>query len=345
VALALVHPAETEVPTGTRRWIDDRPLSSSHHLRRGDATTVGRLARLLSGQATSLVLGGGGARGFAHLGVCSVLEEEGVDIDLVAGTSIGAVMGASLAIGWPSARARATLVDAFRDLFDYTVPSVSLLRGERITRKMRAFVGDLDIADLWVPFFCMSTNLTTADAHVHDRGDLVTALRASIAIPGVLPPVPIGGELHVDGGVLDNVPVEEMRRRNPTGRILAIDVAPAEGPTAPHDYGLFAGGWASWRARRRGRPAPPSLLTTMVRSSLIAAVRDRGRIVRDGIADLYVDLTVEGGGMLDFSAAEAIIDAGAASVAPVLHAWLHDGADPGGPGRYVKTDPAPAPGV
>lgn len=343
VALALVHPAETELPAGTRRWIDDRPLSSHHHLRRGDASTVGRLARLLSGQATSLVLGGGGARGFAHLGVVAVLEAEGLDVDLVAGTSIGAVMGASVAIGWPSARARATLVDAFRDLFDYTVPSVSLLRGERITKKMRAFVGDLDIADLWVPYFCMSANLTTAGPHVHDRGDLVTALRASIAIPGVLPPVPLDGQLLVDGGVLDNVPVEEMRRRNPSGRILAIDVAPAEGPAATHDYGLSAGGWASWRARRGGRPAPPSLLTTMVRASLIAAVRDRDRVVREGIADLYVDLTVEGGGMLDFSAADAIVEAGAASAAPLLHTWLKGDAE--SLGRYAKTTPAESLGV
>ncbi len=339
VSLALVHPTETELPSGTRLWTDGRPLSSHHHIRRDDESTVRRLARLLSGQATSLVLGGGGARGFAHLGVCSVLEAEGLEIDLVGGTSIGAVMGAAVALGWPSARARSTLVDAFRDLFDYTVPTVSLLRGERITRKLRSFLGELDIADLWVPYFCLSTNLTTAGPHVHERGDLVAAIRASIAIPGVLPPVPLDGELLVDGGVLDNVPVEEMRRRNPTGRILAIDVAPAEGPAAPHDYGLSAGGLASWRARRRGRPAPPSLLTTMVRASLIAAVRDRDRVVREGIADLYVDLTVEGGGMLDFSAAEQIADAGAAGAAPVLRAWLNGGAD--ALGRYVKTEPAP----
>ena len=115
---------------------------------------------------------------------------------------------------------------------DYTVPATSVLRGEKITDRLRRAFGDIDIADLWIPYYCVSANLTRARTEYHDRGDLVTAIRASIAIPGVLPPVPLDGDLLVDGGVVDNVPVAEMRRRNPTGRIIAVDVAPTDGPTA-----------------------------------------------------------------------------------------------------------------
>ena len=176
-------------------------------------------------------------------------------------------------------------------------------------------IGDVDIADLWVPYFCVSTNLTHARAEYHDRGPLVPAVRASIAIPGVLPPVPHHGDLLVDGGVLDNVPVEEMRRRNPTGTVITVDVAPVEGPMAEHDYGLSVSGFRSLFRRHKDGARPPSLVTTMVRSTIVASVRDRQRFVDEGIADLYLDLQVDGGGMLDFSTAEQIADGGAESCA------------------------------
>ena len=182
-------------------------------------------------------------------------------------------------------------------------------------------LGDVDIADLWVPFFCVSTNLTNATLMVHDRGPLVDALRASIAIPGVLPPVPHGGDLLVDGGLLDNVPVDEMRRRNPSGRVLAIDVAPVQGPVAARDYGLSVSGTRSFFDRRRGQ-GPPHLVSTMVRATLLASVRDRERVVERDVADLYLDVGVEGGGLLDFSTGAAIVDAAATSTRPVLERWI-----------------------
>jgi NTE family protein/lysophospholipid hydrolase len=335
VSLALVHPEDTTLPAGTARWLDARPeLSSHHHLRRGDPVTMQRLARLLSGRATSVVLGGGGARGFAHLGVLVVLEEVGVPVDMIGGTSIGSIMAAGPAMGWTAEETRQMAVEQFRHIFDYTLPSVSVLKGHRIAAKLEDAFGDVDIADLWIPYFCVSTNLTTAGARYHDRGRLIDAIRASIAIPGVLPPVPIGGELFVDGGILDNVPVDEMRRRNPTGQVLAIDVAPAEGPVAPSDYGLSMSGFRAALDRRRGT-APPGLLATMVRSSLVASVRDRDRAVRDGVADLYLDVTVDGGGLLDFSCADRIAASAETSTRPILRRWYR-GTDPDDHG-YIRT--------
>lgn len=334
VSLALVHPADTTLPSGTRRWLEPRSLWSHHHLRRGDDADMGRLARLLTGEATSLVLGGGGARGFAHLGVLVVLEELGVPIDSIGGASIGSIMAIGPALGWTAEEARQISVEQFDDLFDYTLPTVSLLKGDRITTKLRRTIGDVDIADLWIPYFCVSTNLTRAGARYHDRGPLVEAIRASIAIPGVLPPVPDGDELLVDGGVLDNVPVDEMRRRNPTGQVVAVDVAPADGPAADHDYGLSVSGFAALLGRRRGG-GPPGLLTTMVRSMLIASVRDRDRVVRDEVADLYLDVEVEGGGLLEFGAAAHIASSAELTSRPVLRRWAtRSGTDHEG---YVRT--------
>ncbi len=334
--LVLLHPDETELPRGTTRWLDPRPLSSHHHVRLGDGVSLDRMARLLAGSGTSVVLGGGGARGFAHLGVLVVLEELAVPIDMIGGTSIGAIMSAGPAMGWNAEKTRQMATEQFRRIFDYTLPSVSILKGERIAGKLRAIFGDTDIADLWIPYFCVSANLTTAGARYHDRGPLVDAIRASIAIPGVLPPVPVDGELLVDGGILDNVPVDEMRRRNPTGRVLAVDVAPADGPTATSDYGLSLSGFRAMVQRRRGT-APPGLLSTLVRASLIASARDRDRVVRDRVADLYLDVTVDAGGLLDFSEAEHIASSAEQTTRPILRRWHHETENDQ---RYARTTAA-----
>ncbi|HET7736576.1 MAG TPA: cyclic nucleotide-binding and patatin-like phospholipase domain-containing protein, partial [Nocardioidaceae bacterium] len=158
VSLALIHPAGTTMPSGTAAWLEARPgLVSHHHVRDGDARTVARLARLLDGSATSLVLGGGGARGFAHLGVVQVLEELEHPVDMVGGTSIGAVMATGVGMGLPAHEGREIAARAFRRLLDFTVPVSSVISGRRITRSLRAMYGDIDISDLWVPYFCVST--------------------------------------------------------------------------------------------------------------------------------------------------------------------------------------------
>jgi len=337
VSLALLHEPDTVLPSGTRRWLDQRDVASHHHVKRADPATLGRLSRILAGEGTSLVLGGGGARGFAHLGALVVLEEEGLPIDMIGGTSIGSIMAVGPAMGLAAEEFRQICIEQFQSIFDYTLPSVSLMKGERISHKIRNLLGDADITDLWVPYYCVATSLTAACARYQDRGPVVDAIRASIAIPGVLPPVASDGELLVDGGILDNVPVDEMRRRNPTGRIIAIDVAPAEGPTPQHDYGLSISGFRAALDRRRGKPAP-GLLSTVMRSSLIASARDRDRVVRERIADLYLDVTVDGGGLLDFSEAAHIAASAESTTRPILRRWVNGAG--GEDTRYVQTPPA-----
>jgi len=327
VSLVLLHPEGTELPRGTPRWLRDRDVATHHHVRRGDEAHMARLARLLAGRATSVVLGGGGARGFAHLGVFDVLDELGVPIDMIAGTSIGSIMAIGRGFGWSNEHTVSTAIDAFTGFMDYTLPTTSLLKGGKITALLREIIGDVDITDLWIPYYCVSTNITRASIRYHDAGDLVTAIRASISIPGVLPPVPIDGELFVDGGVLDNVPVEEMRRRNPSGSIVAIDVSPVDGPVANEDYGLSVSGIASTRARRHGG-GPPSLVSTMVRCSLVGSVGARERVVREGLADLYLDVDVEGGEMLDFSGGAQVAADAADSTRATLAAWAKTQARP-----------------
>jgi NTE family protein len=212
-------------PGSTRVWRNAFPAATQHHHVR-HAADLARLARRLTGRATGLVLSGGGARGFAHIGVVRALRDAGIEIDYVGGCSIGGIVGAGVAADWSYPQ----MVEVYRRCFvdtnplsDWTLPLVSLRAGRKVSRLLREAFGARDIEDLPIPFFCVSSNLTDGVLEVHERGPLWTWLRASCAIPGVLPPVFAGGRVLVDGGVIDNLPVGEMRRRL-AGEIVAVDV-------------------------------------------------------------------------------------------------------------------------
>jgi NTE family protein len=214
------------IPGSTRPWRAAFPQASTHHHVRHDAD-LARLARRLTGRATGLVLSGGGARGFAHIGVVRALRDAGVEIDYVAGCSIGGIIGAGVAADWSYPQ----MVENFRRCFvdtnplsDWTLPLVSLRSGRKVARLLREAFGETrDIEDLALPFFCVSSNLTEGALEVHEHGPLWRWLRASCAIPGVLPPVFANGRVLVDGGVIDNLPVAELRKRL-NGEIIAVDV-------------------------------------------------------------------------------------------------------------------------
>jgi NTE family protein len=268
-------------PGRARAWCQAFPKALAHHHLR-DTTDLARLARRLSGRAIGLVLSGGGARGFAHIGVVRALRESGMAIDYVGGTSIGAVIGAGVAADWDHER----LVETYRQCFydtnpvsDWTFPFVSLRGGRKVSKLLRQAFGDRDIEDLPIPFFAVSTNLTAGALNVHEAGTLWPALRASCAIPGVLPPVFKDGQVLVDGGVIDNLPVDEMRRRM-TGQIVACDVGgnyrletDIEETELPPVWRMVVEWYG--RARRRRRPSVMKILLRagMVNSAATAARR------------------------------------------------------------------------
>ena len=323
--LVILEEQGRERAANTHRRLEDRLVDDHYHLRRGSDEDLRRLARILGGVATGLVLSGGGARGFAHLGVIRALREHGVPIDMIGGSSIGSVMGVGPALDLDIADMTELVTRQFRNLLDYTVPIVSMVKGERIVRTMRETLGDLHIEDLWRPYFCMSTNLTRSTAVQHRRGPLVPALRASVAIPGVLPPVPHEGDLLVDGGVLNNLPVDEMRAMNPAGTVIAVDVAPKHGPRAKEDFGLSVSGTRQLVRKIAPGAAPqtPGIVRTFLRSMLLGSLRERDRHQSDGSVDLYLDLDLRGIDLLAFESVPEVSAAGYEAAAPRVEAWLH----------------------
>lgn len=322
--LVILEEQGKERASNTDRWVQPRRVDDHYHLRRGSGEDFRRLTRILGGVSTGLVLSGGGARGFAHLGVIRALREHGVPIDIIGGSSIGSVMGVGPALDLDIGDMTELITRQFRNLLDYTVPVVSMIKGERIVRTMQETLGDLHIEDLWRPYFCMSTNLTRSIAIQHRRGPLVPALRASVAIPGVLPPVPHEGDLLVDGGVLNNLPVDEMRVINPSGTVIAVDVAPRDGPRAREDFGLSVSGTKQLLRKMAPGAAPqtPGIVRTFLRSMLVGALRERDRIQSEGSVDLYLDLDLRGVDLLAFESVPEVAARGYEAAAPRVEAWL-----------------------
>jgi NTE family protein/lysophospholipid hydrolase len=195
--LVLLHPPACECPSGTRAWLEPRKVVAHHHVRREDEGHLNRLARRLTGHALGLVLGGGGARGLAHIGAIHALEEAGIEIDLVGGTSIGGMVGGAYALGmdYQGMIKLARMFGERKHFVDYTFPMVSFFSSHKISALLQKIYGDVYIEDLWRPFFCVSSNLTQAKPMVHRQGPLWKYVRATIALPAIFTPVSDAGEL------------------------------------------------------------------------------------------------------------------------------------------------------
>jgi len=287
--LVLVHDHDAVLPTGTAAWLTGRDLLRHHHLRSGNEGDFGRLSRFMAGKANGLVLAGGGAKAFVHLGVFQALQETGIPIDMAGGTSLGSILAAGVAMDWDPAQLTDNARRAFthrNPLSDYSFPPlISMMRGKRIEKLLRDFFGEADIEDLWLPYLCVSGDFSAGRMAVHRSGKLWRAIKASISLPGILPPTVIDGHLHVDGGTFDNFPVEPMRSAG-AGRIIASDIWTPTRPSigyedTPSDWRFFVDRYLL----RRRRLKVPHVMTTMFRSSFLAS-NERRRAAKHG-ADLY----------------------------------------------------------
>ena len=244
-----------------------------------------RLARFIAGRAVGLVLGGGGARGFAHIGIIKALIEAHVPFDSIGGASMGAIIAAGLAAEWGieelTERMRAVFVTS-NPLSDYTLPLIALVRGKKVSTLLQEHFGDMRIEELPKPYFCVSSDLTTGRIHEHRNGRVWRALRASVALPGILPPVTHHGHLLVDGGVMNNLPVDVMRTRN-VGPIIACDITGEVDMTVRDQRYGERPVWSLIWQRMRGTP---SIVSILMRSGTVGSEAQR-RIVREQADYIY----------------------------------------------------------
>jgi NTE family protein len=271
--LVLLHLCRTEI-SGTRRWLAQRGVHMHHHVALDTPEDLHRLVRFLDGTALGLVASGGGAFCAVHVGLYDALTSAGLVFDCIGGTSGGAGMAAAFALGIAPAEIDRRMHDIFvtrRALRRWTWPRYAVLDHTVLDAALREHFTETDITDLWVPFFAVSTNLSRGLLNLHREGKLWEAVRASGAIPGLLPPFfTSDGELLVDGAVIDNVPVRAMHALKPGPNVvIAFDQPRLDAVT--FDYESLPSRSELMRSMvvpgaRARLPSAPGLRTVLMRS-------------------------------------------------------------------------------
>lgn len=290
-----------------------------------DDDGIGALARRIAGRSLGLVLAGGGVRGLAHFGVYEELTRAGIVIDRFGGTNVGAIAAAAFALGMDAQEAITAVREFFAQgnpLGDYAIPAVALTRGGRFDRLIEKFVGTTLIEHLPKGFFSVSADMITGNQIVDRRGRLSVAVRASLSIPGLMPPVQHGEQILVDGGLLNNLPADVMCA-DPDGEVICVDLrrkyVPSKGfgvlPSILQPPGLVR------RLVTGTDVALPALQETLLRAFDLAAssgnLRELPRVA--GI----VEPDVSAIGPLDFKKVDAALDAGRIAACAALQAQPH----------------------
>ncbi|CCQ72880.1 cyclic nucleotide-binding domain-containing protein [Magnetospira sp. QH-2] len=321
--LLLVHAPETKVPQGSLAWLEARQVGLHHHVRLGDDADFDRLARFLTGRAVSLVFGGGGARGFAHVGVMRALQANGIPIDLVGGTSMGALIGSQTAMQHPADQILEDTVKLCLDGDEMTVPMVSLFTGKKFSAGVRRICGEHTVEDLWHRYYSVSCNISRAKVRVHDRGPLYRAVLASNTPPALFPPFIEDGDLHVDGALLNNLPVDIMQRYNEGGQIIAVDVDPQNDMTTIDPYEGGLSGWQVLGAKLNPfaqKMNVPNLGSIVARATAIGGIAQYKNTLA-GLADLYLSPPTGDFAIMAYKDGPKIADMAYDYAMPVIEEW------------------------
>jgi NTE family protein len=320
VDLILLHPPDQTAPRGSELWAETMRPARLFHLRDGNVGDCERIARVITGQSVGLVLSGGAARAYAHIGAIRALHERGVPIDFLGGVSMGAIIAAGVGMGWDDPELEARIRKAFVEtspLDDIAFPMIAMTHGEKVRERLTEHFGDRMIADLWLPFFCVSANLTTGAYQLHRGGLVREALRASISLPGVLPPVTSGNDVLVDGAVVKNYPADIMRaiQLGPivgvdVGRGRSIEAADVSPPPTLWNW-LLSGEW------RRG----PPIVSVLMRSATVRAGPELA--LAHAATDVLVLPNVDNIEIRDWKAFDPGVEAGYVATREALDALSH----------------------
>ena len=257
-----------------------------------------------------LALSSGAAKGIAHIGVLAVLEREGIPVDFIAGTSMGALIGAFYAAGRTAEEIEEVIVGVnrkkMRSFFDFTLSGQGIIRGERVIEWLRYSIDNADFADLRIPFACVAADINSGEKVVIDDGPVAEGVRASVSIPVLYMPFSWRGRHLVDGGLVDPVPVDVVREMG-ADFIIAATVTPDKGKQLPKlsiagrmtekPPGIFRM-WRLLRKVRRGEVTD----TGAARADIVIAPAVRGMRLRPGDRRRVAELVSAG----EHAATEAV---------------------------------------
>lgn len=315
--LILLHDERTRIPHFTDQWLKPRNVQRHFHIRPHLIADLQRLARVISGNAIGLVLAGGGAKGFAHLGVYQALKEFNIPIDFVGGTSVGAMMSSLVAfdISPEMARQNARKGAFFNPTKDYTLlPFVSLIKGHRIEKMISdsivSSVGkEVNIEDTWIPCYFVSSNFTEAREVLHTKGSITKYLRASSSIPGVFPPVIDNQDFLVDGGTFNNFPTDIMNKMG-VAKIIGVDFFIDK----PNKLSItkMPSGWEilkdRFRSKKDQKYRMPLLMSIILNSTVLYS--DARQSETKKYTDLYINPDLRKYSILNWQAFDEIYEIG-----------------------------------
>uniref|UniRef100_A0A673KK80 lysophospholipase n=1 Tax=Sinocyclocheilus rhinocerous TaxID=307959 RepID=A0A673KK80_9TELE len=343
--LVLLHREDGPGPSRTVEWLNMRSWCSGHlHLkcprrvfsRRSPSklrevyekvfektadrhSDFSRLARVLTGNSIALVLGGGGARGCSHVGVIKAMEEAGIPIDIVGGTSIGSFIGALYAEERSAVRVKQrarewskAMNSVFKTVLDLTYPITSMFSGSAFNTSISKVFEDKQIEDLWLPYFNVTTDITASAMRVHKDGSLWRYVRASMTLSGYLPPLcdPKDGNLLMDGGYINNLPAD-IARNIGTKTVIAIDVG-SQDETDLCNYGDSLSGW--WLLWKRINPwaekvKVPDMAEIQSRLAYVSCVRQLELVKKSAYCE-YIRPPIDRFKTMDFGKFDEIYDVG-----------------------------------
>ncbi len=321
--LVLIHPSGQNNYRNTAAWLGSRQTLRHYHVESGNKSDFQRIARTLAGFSFGLVFGGGGARGFAHVGVMKAIREFGLPIDRVGGTSAGAIAAAIIALRSDEQTLREWTKLLFASFNDPTLPILSVMKGEKFTRTLQKLFGEIQIEDLPLDYFAIATNLTRARMMVLRRGHLWRALRASASLPGIFPPVLENNELLIDGAIFDNVPITTMQEFCEGGSVIAVNVEDMVVRKRNYQFSESQSGWALLGSRilpwMKGRYKAPSLIGIISRATVLSSI-DQLNATKDR-AEIYLNPPVSKYGTFDVKSAEQMIEIGYQHTRERLEEW------------------------
>ncbi|PFH60270.1 hypothetical protein XA68_11190 [Ophiocordyceps unilateralis] len=299
-----VQVLQAEIQKYTSRKVHHTAYYSPDSAYKGD---FHRLARRLCGKSIGLVLGGGGARGMSLIGIIRAMEEAGIPIDVVGGTSIGAFVGALYArhadvvpmFGFAKKFA-GRMASLWRFALDLTYPSASYTTGHEFNRGIFKTFGNMQIEDFWLEFYCNTTNISKSRVEFHTSGYAWRYIRASMSLAGLLPPLCDEGSMLLDGGYVDNLTVSHMKRLG-VNTIFAIDVGALDDDT-PQTYGdSLSGVWAFFNRWNplSAHPNPPTLAEIQGRLAYVSSV-DALERAKTMAGCVYMRPPIDEYGTLDF---------------------------------------------
>ncbi|MEO1642465.1 MAG: patatin-like phospholipase family protein, partial [Pseudomonadota bacterium] len=314
VDVVLIHHDGERRASKPSEWLSACGGARAFHWHGANSHSADRLARTMAGRSVGVVFSGGGARAYAHIGVVRAMRELGLPIDFAGGASMGAVVAGCVAMGWDDGEIDRRIRKAFVEtnpLGDWRLPVVSMVKGHRVDARLEEHFGQAEIGDLAMPFFAVSTNLTDGAYRIHRNGLLRQALRASISLPGILPPVIDDGEVLVDGAVLNNFPADVMREFQ-RGFVVGCDVARAPQGLSADDF-IDPPGFAGW-VRKHGLSSAPPIAGLLMRSATISVNPNAGR----ELVDVLVLPELKDIELRDWKAYDATVQAGYDAAMAVL---------------------------